>query len=103
MQPQVKPNQGRQTEHNNPARNQAADVMEDARNVAAGVVSNIRDGASQLFERAQDVASDVAEKAQDYGGKAIDETTTLIKRYPAQSLLIGFGAGLLVGIVLARK
>lgn len=71
--------------------------------VGGQIVDNIGETASQFSERAVDIATNFKDKAQEYGGKALDETSTLIKKYPAQSLLAGFGLGLVCGLLFARR
>ena len=63
----------------------------------------VRDNAGDYLNKAGGVATDVASKAKEYGDMAVDETTSFIRKYPTQSLLAGFGIGLLIGIGLARR
>lgn len=70
---------------------------------AEATVTNLKDGVSNFTHKAQEKLTDVGHKAQEYGGKAVDETRTFVRNNPGQALLIGFGAGLLIGYGFARK
>ena len=70
---------------------------------SAAKVTHLKENISQLKAKAQETASDVAHKAQEYGGKAVEETRSYVRHNPGQSLLIGFGAGLVIGYTLSRK
>ncbi len=67
------------------------------------VFDSLKDSGSNVAGKAKDMATNLKDKAQEYGGIAVDETSSFIKRYPAQSLLIGFGAGLAIGLLVARR
>lgn len=90
---------------------------------AGGVVEAVQDvaaGASELFTQgketvqewataAADVAGQVKDKAVELASTAADragdlgqDVTRLIRRYPLQALLIGFGVGFGVGFLLTR-
>ena len=54
-------------------------------------------------DKAKDMASNIKDRAQEYGEKAVDQTSEIIQKYPTQSLLVGFGLGLVAGLVFARR
>jgi ElaB/YqjD/DUF883 family membrane-anchored ribosome-binding protein len=53
--------------------------------------------------KASEVASNVMDKAQEYGTGAVEQSGTFIRRYPTQTLLAGFGIGLVLGLGLGRR
>src|SRR5579883_2787230 len=53
---------------------------------------------TQVKDTTQELAGAASDKAADFG----KDLTALIRRYPLQALLVGFGAGLLFGRVLAH-
>ncbi len=70
---------------------------------ASSALSHMKDGFSDFTSQAQEKVTDVAHKAQEYGEKAVGETRTFVRNNPGQALLIGFGAGLILGYAVARK
>jgi ElaB/YqjD/DUF883 family membrane-anchored ribosome-binding protein len=90
---------------------------------AGGVVEAVQDvaaGASELFIQGKDTAQEwaaaaagaagqVKDKAVELASTAADrvgdlgqDVTRLIRRYPLQALLIGFGVGFGIGFLLTR-
>ena len=67
------------------------------------VFENVKDQGTQVVDRVKEMATNLKDKATEYGEMAIDNTSSLIRRYPAQSLLVGFGAGLAIGLLVARR
>ena len=66
----------------------------------------IGDYAGQVGDKVQNWAEDAYDSAGNYAKDFGQEVTTLVKKYPVQSLLVGFGVGLLVGrieVVLLRE
>jgi hypothetical protein len=59
--------------------------------------------ATELFRKGQEIAGDVMEKATEYASDASEEVTTVLRRYPVQSLLVGFGLGCFVGALVSRR
>jgi ElaB/YqjD/DUF883 family membrane-anchored ribosome-binding protein len=70
--------------------------------------------ANDFFRKGQEIAEDVAgkakeysaqvaEKASEYASEATDEVSAVLRKYPLQSLLVGFGLGCLVGVLFNRK
>jgi ElaB/YqjD/DUF883 family membrane-anchored ribosome-binding protein len=78
-------------------------ISSSSNEAAEGWTGQFRESASDLVNRAQDVASDVAQRAQDIASQATDQLGTTIRRYPIQSLLIGFGIGCAVGMLLPSR
>jgi ElaB/YqjD/DUF883 family membrane-anchored ribosome-binding protein len=71
----------------------ANETMQDA-TPAKEVVRELAGKAEEQVRRwAEDAGKVVTEKAGEFGG----ELTELVKKYPLQALLVGFGVGLLCG------
>ena len=105
------------TEYANQAKHTAKDTIDSAKEGAkeymekgSELAHSAKDKASQYAHEASDYASDVAHKAMHAAESAYDSTgealgdfgrevTTLIRKYPLPSLLVGFGVGLLLGRV----
>lgn len=67
---------------------------------------NVEEGGGNVADfghRAQEMATHLAEQAKDFGGKAVEQTGTFVKNHPGSTLLAGFGAGILVGVAIARR
>lgn len=58
---------------------------------------------SGIGHRAQEIASTAYDSAREYGGQAVEQTGTFIRRYPTQMLFAGFGAGVLLGLIIRRR
>ena len=83
---------------------------EDAVDAIGGFASDAGDRVKHLATDAKDFAIDAKGKALHFAEEAYDQAgdklgtmgrdmTDLVKKYPIQALLIGFGAGLLLGRV----
>lgn len=66
-------------------------------------VHGLQDTVSEVKERAEAFTSDLAERASEFTTQAkdkvqdaIENVPALIRRYPLQSMLVGFGVGLVV-------
>lgn len=81
----------------------AASAAASVEDTASHIMGNIKETAQGAADKAKEALSQVAEKAQEYGETAVSETSSFIKRYPLQSLLVGFGLGFLVGMNLPSK
>ncbi len=66
-------------------------------------VEGYGDRVAKIGHRAQEMATDFAGRAQEYGNKAIEETGSFVRSHPGPTLLAGFGAGILVGVAIARR
>jgi hypothetical protein len=77
----------------------ASDLAGKATETAKEWASSVGDAAVHAKDKAQEVVSAAAEKAEDVG----KELTTLIRRYPVQSLLVGFAIGLLTAQLVRRS
>ena len=78
-------------------KDQASDMVDSATDMAGQAKDKVQEMASnvasQVKDKTQEYASVAAEKAEDLG----KEMTLLIRRYPVQALLVGFGIGMLLG------
>ncbi|MBI1860025.1 MAG: hypothetical protein HYR96_03785 [Deltaproteobacteria bacterium] len=90
------------------------------RNEGHGRVSALHRGksngsaATTIFERGQEIAEEVAEgvaekaagmaeAASSYATQARKTVGSTVKKYPLQSLAVGFGLGCVAGILFGRK
>jgi ElaB/YqjD/DUF883 family membrane-anchored ribosome-binding protein len=78
-------------------------ALEGASKTMAGTVTSLKDGVSNLSHKAQEIVGDLPQRAQEYGERAVSETRSFVKNNPGQALLIGFGAGFLIGFAFSRK
>ena len=80
------------------------DTVKDTAQSAMGAVEDYghqaREFAGQAADKVQHWAEDAYDVAGKYAGDFGQEVTSLIRRYPVQSLLVGFGVGLLLGRVV---
>lgn len=58
---------------------------------------------SELFRKGKDMVTDFAGKASEFSSDNLKEIGGMLKKYPVQSLAIGFGAGVLVGALVSRR
>ena len=72
----------------------------DKQTATEGWTDKLKQGATTLVDRAGDIAGDVAERAQNTVSEATENVGSTIRRYPVQSVLVGFGVGCLVGLLL---
>ena len=86
--------------------NQSAGFMDTVKDNAQAAMSAVgdyagqaRDFAGTAADKVQHWAEDAYDVAGKYAGDFGQEMTTLIRRYPVQALLVGFGIGLLLGRV----
>jgi len=70
---------------------------------ASDIAGKVQDLASKYGSQAKDLASDAGKKVQDFASNAAEKTTGAIREYPLQSLLIGFGVGCVVGLLIPRR
>jgi len=54
-------------------------------------------GVTQAADKVQNWAEDAYHYSEEHLGEFGRECTTMIRRYPVQALLVGFGIGLLIG------
>ena len=83
----------------------AKNLASSASNLASEAKETVEDwsctaaqAASQVKEKAQAFATTAAHRAESLG----EDMTTLIRRYPTQALLIGFGVGFLLSRLRRR-
>jgi lambda family phage tail tape measure protein len=97
------------------ATNAAASVVDRAKQTVSGMAASVADYAGDAKDKVKDLAVEVGEsakvasdKVQKWAGDAYDvtshaagdfgrEVTSMVKKYPIPSLLVGFGLGLIVG------
>ena len=97
------------------ATDSAASVMDRAKQTVGDVASSVADYAGAAKDKVKDLAVDAgdaakvaSDKVQKWAGDAYDatthvagdfgrEVTSMVKKYPIPSLLVGFGLGLIVG------
>jgi len=60
-------------------------------------------GATELFRRGKEMATDLAGRAQEYGVDASKEVSAVLKKYPLQSIAVGFGLGIVAGSLISRR
>jgi ElaB/YqjD/DUF883 family membrane-anchored ribosome-binding protein len=77
----------------------ATELAGKATETAKEWASSVGDAAVHAKDTAQEVVSAAAEKTGDVG----KELTTFIRRYPLQSLLVGFAVGFLTAQLVRRS
>lgn len=60
------------------------------------------DKISETFDSVGPAVQDAYRAAEETVKHSLDTTAGTIKKYPVQSLLVGFGVGCLVGMILRR-
>jgi ElaB/YqjD/DUF883 family membrane-anchored ribosome-binding protein len=86
----------------------ATDQAKSATDRGASVVGQVKHKAEEAVEAVGEYAHDAKDKVQHFAEEAYDtagdklgtlskDVTELVKKYPIQALLIGFGAGMLMG------
>ena len=73
----------------------AQSAMHAVGDFATRAGNQVGDYAGQVGDWASDAYHQAGHYASDFGG----EVTGMIRRYPVQALLVGFGVGLLLGRV----
>ena len=71
--------------------------------VSSGDISQLRDRATEGFSTIRDSAGEYLGHAGEFVGQYSDDAVTYIRRYPVQSVLVGFGIGALVGLLLTPR
>jgi len=66
-------------------------------------VSQAQDAAKNAAQVTQDYARDLRGQAGDAATVAIDELSETVRRNPTQALLVGFGVGCLIGLLIPRR
>jgi ElaB/YqjD/DUF883 family membrane-anchored ribosome-binding protein len=77
--------------------------MKPVMNQSPSQPANLSQTLSGYADQAKEMASDALSKAEGYGSDALDETSSFIRKYPGQTLAVGFGLGVALGIALARR
>jgi ElaB/YqjD/DUF883 family membrane-anchored ribosome-binding protein len=73
------------------------DTAQSAMSTVGEYGHQAREYAGQAADKVQHWAEDAYDSAGKYAGEFGQEMTSLIRRYPVQALLVGFGVGLLLG------
>jgi len=79
---------------------QVKDSAQSAMHAAGEFAHHARERIGEYGDKVQHWAEDAADAAGHYAKDFGQEVTTLIRRYPVQALLVGFGVGLLLGRVV---
>lgn len=82
------------------ARETVEDYLDELAGDASGTVSRVAEAVRGYASQAVGSAEDVAGRAADYVRGGYEQTERMIKRRPVESLGVGFGAGLIVGVVV---
>jgi ElaB/YqjD/DUF883 family membrane-anchored ribosome-binding protein len=77
----------------------ASEFVNKAKDTAEAWTSSATDAVGQAKDKAQAVAADAVETVGEFG----QEITAFIRRYPLQSLLVGFAAGFLAAQISRRS
>lgn len=67
---------------------------------AAGLLDDALDTANGVASKVSAKAKDVAGNAREYATETVENVNSVIKENPVQALLVGFGIGCLVGVVV---
>ena len=81
-------------------RDKAQTAVHEAGDFAGHAKDRIGEYAGRVGDKVQHWAEDAADVAGHYAKDFGQEMTGMIRRYPIQSLLVGFGIGLLLGRVV---
>lgn len=76
----------------------ASKLMGQAKDTAQQWASSVGGAAVQAKDKAAELTSSAVSKVEDIGA----EVTALIRRYPLEALLVGFGVGCGAGLLLAQ-
>lgn len=71
--------------------------------VGQGKVEDIKARATEGLESARQYVGDFANTARETAVEYAENAGEYVKRYPIQSIVVGFGLGLLVGALLSPK
>jgi len=82
------------------AREVVEDFFDEIAGDTAGTVSRMAEAVRGYASSAVGSAEDVAGVAADYVREGYEQTGRLVKRRPVESLAMGFGAGLITGVVI---
>lgn len=82
------------------AREIVEEYLDELAGDTAGTVSRMAEAVRGYASGAVGSAEDVAGRAADYVRGGYDQTERLVQRRPVESLAVGFGAGLLTGVIV---
>jgi len=77
----------------------ASGVAGQVRQMAGSAADSVGEYAHQAKDRVQHFAEEAYDKAGDKLGTLGTDVTALVRNYPIQALLVGFGIGMLLGRV----
>jgi len=80
-------------------KHKAEDAVDALGELATEAKDRVQHFAVDAKDKVQQLAEEAYDKAGDKLGTLSHDVTELVKKYPMQALLIGFGAGLLMGRV----
>ncbi len=78
------------------------DVAAAAGDAAGQAKDKVQEWSSTAFTQVKDTTQELAGAASDKAADFGKDVAALIRRYPLPALLVGFGAGLLLGRVLGH-
>jgi ElaB/YqjD/DUF883 family membrane-anchored ribosome-binding protein len=79
---------------------QAGKVLEQGEKLISETIDKGRHLFSQAVENGEQAVETAYGQARDTLDSAVDSTARMVKKYPLQSLLIGFGVGCLCGLAI---
>jgi uncharacterized protein YjbJ (UPF0337 family) len=82
------------------ARDRVEQYLNDLTSGAGGTVSKVAETVRSYASQAVESVDDVRHRAGDYVRGGYAETERMIQQRPMESLLAGFGAGLIAGVVI---
>ncbi|MBY0369824.1 hypothetical protein K2X33_04000 [bacterium] len=85
------------------ATNKLKTATAEATGAAEDVASNLKSVGQSIWGQAGEIKDAAVDKARDLGEMASDEAQSLLKNHPGPVLAAGFGVGLLVGFLVARR
>jgi hypothetical protein len=85
------------------AKDKAKELAETARDKVKDVATATGDLAGQAKEKVQDWTATAADKSGETFQEVGRELTALVRRYPVQSLLVGFAVGFLLARTTPRN
>jgi uncharacterized protein YjbJ (UPF0337 family) len=82
------------------ARDRIEQFLSDATEGGAGTVSKVAEAVRGYAASAVGSVDDVASRAGDYVRGGYEQTERVIQRRPMESLAVGFGAGMITGVII---
>jgi len=82
------------------ARGVVEEYLDELAGDTAGTVSRVAEAVRGYASNAMGSAEDAAGRAADYVRGGYDQTERMVQRRPVESLAVGFGAGLITGVIV---